>query len=96
MGVGPVDYEGAAGCGPLGSCGVLGKGCGDGGGGEQRTVCYIGGFVYVGAGVDPLTRWFFEGATAPCGCEETEVSICARGEGGDCEEGSGQHDCSNS
>ena len=57
----------------------------------MRTVRHVCCFVHVGTGIDPLTSWFFEGATAPCGCEETEVSICARGEGGDCEEGGGQH-----
>jgi len=53
----------------------------------MRTVRHVCCFVHVGAGVDPLTSWFFEGATAPCWCEEPEVGVCARGEGGDCEEG---------
>lgn len=55
------------------------------------TVRHVGCFIYVGAWVDPLTSWFFKGATAPGGCEETEVGICADGEGGKCEEGCGQH-----
>ena len=53
----------------------------------MRTVRHVCCFVHVGAGIDPLARWFFKGATAPCGCEKAEVSICACGEGGDCEEG---------
>jgi len=66
------------------------------GGNGMRTVRHVRCFVYVGARVDPLARWFLERAAAPCGCEETEVGVCARGEGGDCEEGGGQHGRRNS
>lgn len=58
------------------------------------TVRHVSRLIDIGTGIYPLAGWFFEGAAAPGGCEEAEVSVCACGERSDCEERFGQHDWS--